>query len=250
LIGQAVLEQRGDEYPVLKLNPASWEVMRGQRNVRLIRLVGQPQAAEQGALPVGADAELFETLRQLRRQEAIRASLQPYQVFPDTVLAEMARGRPTTEEAMRRISGVGDYRLQAFGRVFLDAIIAHCQRTGLATDVPLPRSTGSKLAAGSVKMSPRKELAFRLFREGAAIADVAHQLGVTTGTISEHLSDFIQMEKPESIFAWVPEDVCERVAAAAEIHGTGRLKPVFLELNEQISYEHIRVVFAFLNATK
>ena len=251
LIGQAVLEQRGDEYPVLKLNPASWEVMRGQRSVRLIRLADQPQAAsEQGALPPGADSELFETLRQLRRQEAIRASLQPYQVFPDTVLAEMARGRPTTEEAMRRISGVGDYRLQAFGRVFLDTIIAHCEKVGLATDVPMLRSTGAKPAARPGKMSPRKELAFRLFRDGAAVADVAHQLGVSTSTVTDYLADFILAEKPESIFAWVPEDVCERVAAAAEIHGTERLKPVFLELNEQVSYEHIRAVFAFLNVRR
>ena len=54
--------------------------------------------------------------------------------------------------------------------------------------------------------------------------------------------------KPASIFAWVPEDVCERVAAAAEIHGTERLKPVFLELNEEVSYDHIRVVFAFMQS--
>jgi ATP-dependent DNA helicase RecQ len=56
----------------------------------------------------------------------------------------------------------------------------------------------------------------------------------------------VRAEKPKSIFAWVPEDVCERVAAAATIHGTARLKPVFLELNSEVSYDHIRIVFAFL----
>src|SRR5439155_26734387 len=39
MLGQKVLVQAGDEYPVLKLNEASWEVMRGRREVRLIRLV-------------------------------------------------------------------------------------------------------------------------------------------------------------------------------------------------------------------
>ena len=42
------------------------------------------------------------------------------------------------------------------------------------------------------------------------------------------------------------EEVCERVAMAADIHGTGKLKPVCLELNGEVSYEHIRVVFALL----
>src|SRR5206468_3224291 len=38
LIGQGALVQAGDEYPVLKLTRASWEVMRGVRQVRLIVL--------------------------------------------------------------------------------------------------------------------------------------------------------------------------------------------------------------------
>jgi ATP-dependent DNA helicase RecQ len=67
-------------------------------------------------------------------------------------------------------------------------------------------------------------------------------------TINEYLAEFVRAEKPASIFRWVPEDVCERVAAAAEIHGTGRLKPVFLELNSEVSYEAIRIVFALLDA--
>jgi ATP-dependent DNA helicase RecQ len=58
----------------------------------------------------------------------------------------------------------------------------------------------------------------------------------------------VRPEKPESIFPWVPEDGCERVAAAAEIHGTARMKPVFQELNGEVSYDHIRVVFACLAA--
>ncbi len=257
LIGQDALRQDTGEYPILKLTPRSWAVMRGESPVRLIRLAEAPHAAGRrasagespgkppAALPPGADAELFEVLRQLRRQEAARAGTQPYQVFPDTVLAELARGRPTTEDALRRISGVGDYRLQSFGRVFLNAIIAHCQRTGLSTDVPAPRVT-SPTPSAPVKMTPKKELAFRQFRKGASVADAAARVGVTVATINEFLADFVRTEKPASIFGWVPEDVCERVAAAADIHGLARLKPVFMELNGEVSYDHIRVVFAFL----
>ena len=248
LIGQGVLAQAGDEYPLLKLTPVSWAVMRGEQTARLIQLdrrAGERDSS--GALPAGADAELFETLRQLRRQEAGRASIQPYQIFPDTVLAELARGRPTTEGAMRRISGVGDYRLQAFGRLFLDAILAHCERTGLTTDVPLPKAVAAPRPLPSAKPSPKKEQAFQLFRDRTAVVDVAHQTGLTRATIAEYLAEFVRDQKPASIFDWVPEDVCERVAAAAEIHGTARLKPVFLELNEQVSYDDIRVVFAFLD---
>src|SRR5262249_15927561 len=81
LLGQGALGQSEGEYPLLKLSPASWEVMRGTRPVRLVRHAadrdgnGKPS----GALPPGADAELFEVLRRLRREEAARAEIQPYQ---------------------------------------------------------------------------------------------------------------------------------------------------------------------------
>ena len=255
LIGQAVLVQAGDEYPVLKLNAASWAVMKGDRSVRLIRVArrerAEAAAAGPGGLPAGADAELFEALRQLRRQEAARAGMKPHQIFPDTVLAELARGRPTTEDALRRVSGVGEYRLRTFGRTFLNAILAHCRRTGLATDVPAPAAPRPAVAPKPGGRVPaKKELAFRLFREGSAVADVAHQTGLTRATITEYLAEFVQAERPVTIFGWVPEDVCERVAAAAEIHGTARLKPVFLELNQEVSYDDIRVVFAFLDSRR
>ena len=256
LIGQGVLAVSDGEYPVLKLNAASWEVMNGKRPARLIRLaapdVGRPERekAGKGGLPEGADAELFELLRQVRRQEATRAQIQPYQVFPDTVLAEMARGRPTTEAALRRISGVGEYRLQSFGRVFLNAIVSHCQRTGLSTDVPAPvvRSQPAPAPKSSVRNSAKKDLAMRLFRGGASIDDVVRQTELTRSTIIEYLAEFVRVEKPETIFRWVPEAMCERVAAAAEEHGTARLKPAFLAMNGEVNYDDIRLVFAFLDA--
>jgi ATP-dependent DNA helicase RecQ len=254
LIGQGVLVQTADEYPLLKLNQASWAVMRGELPVRLVRLTRrdkQDAHAAPAELPPGADAELFEVLRQLRRQEAVRAKVKPYQVFTDVVLAEMARGRPTTEDAMSRISGVGEYRLRSYGKAFLSVIVSHCRRTGLSTDVPAPKQAALPAPAhppAPSKPSANKELAFKMFRRGSPVAAVVEKTGLTTATVTEYLAEFVRAEKPASIFEWVPEDVCERVAAAAEIHGTQRLKPVFIELNGEVSYDHIRVVFACLES--
>jgi ATP-dependent DNA helicase RecQ len=244
LIGQDLLAQSEGEYPLLKLNGASWEVMKGQRPVKLVQPLHE-RKTQPAALPEGVDVELFNLLRELRRNTAIEAKMTPEQVFSDSVLAELARGRPTTQAALKRVSGVGDVRLQSFGEAFLNAIKAHCKRTGLSTDVPMPKTMAQPKLASS-KSSPRKEAAFQMYRKGASVAEVAKKLDLAANTVAEYLCEMIQVEKPESIFAWVPEAVCERVAAAAEIHGTGRLKPVFLEMNEEVPYEQIRIVFAFL----
>src|SRR5262249_1701697 len=156
---------------------------------------------------------------------ATRAEIQADQVFPDTVLAELARGRPTSEEALRRVSGVGEFRLQSFGRLFLDAIKAYSQRTGLATDVPPPKTEALPASPKMGWPSAPKFLPFRLFGGGVSFAEFIPQPGMPPPPFPGSLAVFTLAETPASIAAWVPDDVCQRVAAGVEIHGTARLKP-------------------------
>ena len=246
LIGQDALLQSEGDYPVLKLNAASWEVMKARRTVRLIqtRATG-PAAAEAGTLPQGSDLALFEALRHLRREHASRLGVPPYQVFADTVLAELARCRPTTLERMRMISGVGDVKLRDFGEAFLALVRSHAAQHGLAVDLPPPREPATR-APVSGKISPAKMLSFSLFREGRSLDEAMRQTKLTRSTVSSHLADFIRAEKPPSIAKWVPVKLTERIAAAAGEYGTAMLKPIYIALNEEASYEDIRAVIAFL----
>src|SRR5262249_1753888 len=139
LIGQKVLWQEeialpsGDKGPILRLNDSSWEVMRGQRTVRLM----QPVRRTKGEKPekskadtvswVGVDRGLFELLRGLRRRLAEERQWQPYMVFNDATLRELARRRPSTPEKMRLIYGVGNAKLRDFGPPFLQVIADYCQ---------------------------------------------------------------------------------------------------------------------------
>ena len=244
---EALVQGGGGEFPVLKLNAASWEVMRGERKVRLVRLAqAEPEAAprERAAFPADMDAGLFEQLRALRRQEAVRLGVPPYVVFPDNVLVEFARQRPSTPAKMRSISGVGDKRLAEFGERFLASIAEYCEAQ------QLPRDTGTIQALAprveSAKLSPNKAAAFARFREGATVSELMHELKLTRGTVADYLAEFVRVEKPASIFGWVGEEICERVAAAAAEHGHARLKPIYLALNSEVEYDDIRVVLGFL----
>jgi ATP-dependent DNA helicase RecQ len=142
LIGQGVLLQVGDEYPVLRLNEASWEVMRGQRQVRLVQLARRKKGEKPEKSRAettsweGVDRELFEALRRLRRELAAERQVSPFIVFTDNTLRELARVRPSTLDRMRLIPGVGDKRLRDFGALFLPVIADQCHARGLALDVP------------------------------------------------------------------------------------------------------------------
>jgi ATP-dependent DNA helicase RecQ len=69
-----------------------------------------------------SDEDLFETLRALRRTMAEERGIPPYLIFSDATLRELARERPTTEEAFLQIKGVGLRKLQELGPRFLAGI--------------------------------------------------------------------------------------------------------------------------------
>ena len=145
LIGQGVLLQAGDEYPILRLNEASWEVMRGQRQVRLVQLVRRKKGERPEKTKVetisweGVDRELFEALRRLRRDLASDRHVSAFIIFNDATLRELARMRPSTLERLRLIPGVNEKRLRDYGARFLTLIGEHCRARGLPFDVPPQR---------------------------------------------------------------------------------------------------------------
>jgi ATP-dependent DNA helicase RecQ len=251
LIGHDVLCQQGDEYPVLRLNAASWEVMQGQRTVRLVRVARRERAAKSVSDRTaweGVDCELFEAMRGLRRQLADRRKVQPYVVFNDATLRELARVRPSTLERMRRVYGIGDAKLRDYGDRFLQAIKGHCHGHGVPMDVRSEDRRPAEAHKPSSRPNSQREQAFTLFREQAPVEDVMHQTGRARGTVFDYLCEFIREEKPSSITAWLPEERYSRIAAAARQVGTDRLKPIFIALGEQYPYEEIRLVVTHLLA--
>jgi ATP-dependent DNA helicase RecQ len=248
LIGQGVLLQVGDEYPLLKLNPGSWEVMRGQRPVRLVQLArrekGERVKAE-GVSWEGVDRDLFEALRGLRRRLAEERGWPPYRVFGDVTLRELARVRPSSLERMRFITGIGDAKLRDFGQSFFDLIDGHCGRHGLPRDKFPGSARPVPPAAESLPSNLRGE-AFALFRNGSGLDDVMNQTGRTRHTVLQLLVEFLRAERPRSVAAWVPDVVYERVKAAARHFGTGSPRAISVALGEAVSPEHIRIVLAHL----
>jgi ATP-dependent DNA helicase RecQ len=74
--------------------------------------------------PAPASEDLFQHLRALRKELADRQGVPPYVVFSDATLREIAARKPATLSAFRSISGVGDAKLERYGRTFVDAVQA------------------------------------------------------------------------------------------------------------------------------
>ncbi|WP_125038495.1 ATP-dependent DNA helicase UvrD2 [Nocardioides sp. LS1] len=65
--------------------------------------------------PASYDEELFERLRDWRKERAGEESVPAFVVFTDATLQLIAEHRPTTPEAMLKISGIGRSKLDKYG---------------------------------------------------------------------------------------------------------------------------------------
>ncbi|MCC7083409.1 MAG: DNA helicase RecQ [Pirellulales bacterium] len=249
LVKLQVLVQTSDEYPVLQLNDASWEVMRDQRKISLVRRHKLAAPTRRSKADVtsweGVDRELFDALRTLRRGYAEDRGVPPYVIFNDATLREMARVRPSNLEKLRLIYGIGERKLAEFGAAMLAAIDEHCQCRNLSRDRPSappatsiipPKSTGTR--------PPRieKQKAKTLFHVGTSVAEVAQKTGRAQSTIYGYLCEYIRDERPASVEPWVQPEVYQLVSATVDRLQAQSLKPVFLALDGKISYDDIRVV--------
>jgi len=136
LIDEGLLERTADDRPVLRLNAASREVLRGNRTVRLLQpktKVKKSRIYEKSWESV--DTGLFEMLRTLRRQLAEERSVPAYVLFNDATLREMARARPGSPDALLSIRGVGERKLADLGQRFLEVIAIYCRDHRLPLDV-------------------------------------------------------------------------------------------------------------------
>ena len=136
LIDNGLLERTVDERPVLRLNDASRDVLRGNRAVQLLQpktKIKKTRVAEESWADV--DGGLFERLRNLRRKLATERGVPAYVLFNDATLRDMARVRPGSPDSLLGIRGVGERKLADLGEHFLGAISAYCRENRLPLDV-------------------------------------------------------------------------------------------------------------------
>ncbi|UCF35150.1 MAG: DNA helicase RecQ [Phycisphaerales bacterium] len=132
LIDQRLLERTEGDRPVVQLNDASWEVMRGKRAVQLLRpkrsRVRKTRAEKDSWIDV--DKGLFEHLRDVRRQIAQERSVPAFVIFSDAALRDMARKKPTTPADFLAVQGVGSKKLEDLGDAFIASIKSYCSEHG------------------------------------------------------------------------------------------------------------------------
>ena len=129
------LYQTQEKYSVLKLGDITPLKDENTRVIMLTYEEKEPDKKKKVQKPVrkrstdaltSAGYDLFEVLRKLRLEIAKEESMPPYIIFSDKTLIDMCVKKPSDEEEMLNVSGVGANKLKKYGQRFLEEIQKFC----------------------------------------------------------------------------------------------------------------------------
>lgn len=238
LIAERLLGTEEGQYPLLRLNQNSVEVLKGNRTVEMFT----------APLPANDEADyhedLFQILRELRKEMADEKGIPPYVLFSDATLKELSRYFPDSREDMLDIKGVGEKKYEQFGGPFLEAIKKWREghpdiRKKIRISDSAPVSPKIKKA---VDEGPSHLVSYKLFQSGKSIKDIAAIREITGMTVENHLFKAFKDGHPLSwpIF-FTEKEESEIVAAYSELEEP-KLRQLKEVLPEEFDYTKIKAV--------
>jgi ATP-dependent DNA helicase RecQ len=232
LIQRKYLDLEG-EYPVIKLNQKSRDILSksnaGAKNDKIYLV--KPQTIEKPRIEHdAADDGLFEKLRTLRKTLADAGNLPPYMIFNDATLKQMAARRPCDPEDFRKITGVGDKKLERYGGIFIGEIRRFCEKYD---------SSGHP-----VKKKLSENITLEMLDQGLDLDEITLRRNLSLNTVYGHIEKLILADENIEIEKLIKKDKIETISNAILELGGGSLKPIKDRLGDNYSYGEIRLVKA------
>ena len=269
LVDRVLLLRAAGEFPTVSIAPAGWKFLRAGERITLTRSRSAPLGARKAGAPDptaaaipapgGAnapappeiEADLFETLRDLRRRLAERDRLRPFHVCGDRTLREMAAFLPQSEESLLRVHGFGPAKLERYGTPFLEAVRAHAE----AKELP-DRTSGlgpptKARSSGRAKRSATLDATRELLEEGRSVAEIAEARAVSVNTVLNHLERLVRDGATLDLSPSQPDpERAARIREALATAGSEALRPVRDRLGPAYSSEEIRIVRASVRSRR
>ncbi len=247
LLAQKCLIQTEGQYPVLQVTPHGREVLFGRAEFYVRKRAETPSHAVSTVVD-DYNRELFERLRSVRARLAGQQNVPPFVVFSDRTLHEMACYFPVTPDEMRRITGVGEMKLQRYSDDFLPVIRAFVesdpQSQSSAPPLPEPRAPRqTKSPAGKTFNTT-----WQMLKDGLSRSQIAERRGLTTGTVSTHIERLILDGRDIELDRHVEPAKQTEIERLFKRLGMDSLREIVEASDGTVGYEEVRIVRAAMQA--
>ncbi len=244
LIRLGLLHQNAEKFNTLEITPKGVAALRDRQVITLTkpREPSKPEVRRVGE--IACDELLFERLRLVRKELADQLGVPPYIVFGDNSLRQMARNYPQSNVDFLRISGVGDQKLQSYGRAFMAEITDHLvqnPRQLFADDsfeTPDPsvdkRTRGERLNGTTLETLKR-------FNAGASVAEIASERGLAESTVYGHIANAAELGESIELSRFFTAADQHAILQAFSKCGFGNIAGAVEELGGRFHYGQLKV---------
>ncbi len=191
------------------------------------------QALAKKSAAFAGDHELRKFLQEWRRDTAKELQIPAYVVMQDSSLDDLCLVEPQSLSQLRRVSGFGQKKVEAYGRQILDALRRYRQGARASAD-------------WHAKVSRPAEETLRLLREGRTFEEIAEIRGRRVQAVVALIAEMIERGETQFQQNWFTPEKYEEIAAVCRRLGSERLKPIKEALPTEITNEEIKLVAAHL----
>jgi len=244
LLAQDCLRPSDDQYPVLKFTEKARPILRGEKTFMVLRQKETQEKVQK--IATGDYSEgLFGELRAERKRIAQELGVPPFVVFSDRTLHEIARYFPEEPSELRKISGVGETKLDRFGESFMLVVRAYKQshpdeavERGI---LRVPTSNVRKKKTDTVRET------FALIQQGKNIEEISNHRNLSPGTISQHIEKLVEQGETLNVNQFIAPEKRTKIEQLFSRLNADTLKPIIEAGEGNITYEEARLVRAFMS---
>ena len=251
LITEGYIKSVGDKYPILVLDKSADDILFKDKHVfikKRIEKITPKNVVADSKEELNYDSNLFEILRNLRKEIADINHVPPFIVFTDVSLKEMSTYFPINVESMLEISGVGVNKLEKYGDIFIETVNKYVVENNIEVPERKYKNSREASALDSIfyNMEPQnipskvKEdtriVSYNLYKDGKSIDEIASLRGLKRSTIEGHLVKCFELGMDIDLEKDVHTQFEGIIYDAIDKLGFDKLRPLKDFLPEDVSY--------------
>lgn len=229
LLSEQVLAVKHGAFPTIFVTELGKQVLLGQQTIT---------RKEQMKIRTMLEEDpLFNELKALRKQLAEKEGVPPFVIFSDRTLKDMCEKLPMNEEEFLSVSGVGEFKKDKYGALFVDVIVCYYEKNPTVIE----RKQEIKPIAPSIKKEKGSHLeTYTLYQEGLGIKEIATKRNLSETTVENHLITCAEHGLSIDLKKFIPDPYISLIEEAIAQVGVERLKPIKELLPMEITYFMIK----------
>ncbi len=225
----------------IKTSPLSIDVVKGNRKIDLSRAESYKSIqALKSSKPLKSanerlEEELVQKLKNWRLDSAQEREVPAYVILTDRSIHQIAKEKPIDLESLRQVEGIGDKRLQDFGRSLTNLVQEY-----------MSDQDHKKAFKGKTYLET-----LRLYRDGLSPEMMADRREVHINTIYSHLAHLYTNGEDVDIMQYISEEEIDRVRLAkGKVKEDFSLSALSERMLEPMSFYKMKLALAILSKSE